>query len=249
MIEIIPAIDIIGGQCVRLSQGDYSRKSVYSASPVEMASRFVDAGFRRIHMVDLDGAKSSAPRNLAVLEQVAAIPGAEVEWGGGLKSEESLRDAFRAGASYAVVGSLAARDPELMGEWIGGFGADRIVLGADVRNGIIAVNGWKENLELSIVDLIRKLSEYGLKQVISTEISRDGMFGGTDVALYSTLMELFPDIILTASGGIGSLDDIRELDALGVPRVIVGKALYESRLPLSALSDWCSDKRQETRDK
>lgn len=237
MIQIIPAIDIIGGRCVRLSQGDYDRMSVYSSSPVEMARSFVDAGFNRIHMVDLDGAKASSPRNLATLEQVAALPGAQIEWGGGLKSEEALREVFNAGASYAVVGSLAAKQPDLMGTWIEEFGADKMVLGADVRGGKISVNGWKEDMDLDISDLITHLRRYGLTQVISTEISRDGMFSGTDVPLYKRLMAEFPDVVFTASGGIGSLQDILDLEEAGVPRVIVGKALYEGKITLEQLKN------------
>ena len=236
MIEIIPAIDIIGGRCVRLSQGDYDRCTTYDAQPVDMVKRYVDAGFGRVHVVDLDGAKASYPRNLATLERMASVDGASIEWGGGIKSEDALRDLFNAGATYAIIGSLAAKNPSLMGEWIKTYGSDKMVLGADVREGKIAVSGWLEDTELTISDLVAKLEPYRLTQAICTEISRDGMFTGAAVGLYEELMAQHPSVIFTASGGIGSMDDIVALDEAGVPRVIVGKALYEGRIALEDMS-------------
>lgn len=236
MIEIIPAIDIIGGKCVRLSQGDYDRCTTYDAQPVDMVKRYVDAGFGRVHVVDLDGAKASYPRNLNTLERMASVSGASIEWGGGIKSEDALRDLFNAGASYAIIGSLAAKNPTLMGEWIRKYGPDKIVLGADVRNGKIAVSGWLEDTSLTISDLITLLEPSGLTQAICTEISRDGMFTGAATELYAELMEKHPAVIFTASGGIGSMDDIVKLNDMGMPRVIVGKALYEGRIALDDMS-------------
>lgn len=236
MIEIIPAIDIIGGRCVRLSQGDYDRCTTYDAQPVEMVKRYVDAGFSRVHVVDLDGAKASYPKNLATLERMASVNGVAIEWGGGIKSEEALHDIFDAGAAYAIIGSLAAKNPSLMGSWIEKYGADRMVLGADVRDGKIAVSGWLEETSLTISRLLELLQPYGLTQAICTEISRDGMFTGADVELYADLMAAHPSVIFTASGGIGKMEDIIRLDENGVPRVIVGKALYEGRITLDQMS-------------
>ncbi len=241
MTEIIPAIDILGGRCVRLTEGDYGRCSVYDVDPVDMAWRYVDHGFGRIHVVDLDGAKASHPLNLGVLEKMAVISGADIEWGGGLKSEEALNDVFSAGAGHAVIGSLAARHPDIMSRWINEYGGDRIVLGADVRDGKIAVNGWLESTDLTIGELVGRLS--GLTQAICTEISRDGTFEGPDTGLYRGLMSAWPDVVFTASGGIGSMSHIDELISAGVPRVIVGKALYEGRVKLADLMNINNNKR------
>lgn len=238
MIQILPAIDIIDSKCVRLSQGDYNQCTVYECSPVEMAHRYVDAGLNRIHVVDLDGAKSAQPENIKALEQMASVPGAQIEWGGGIKSRQALDDIFNAGASFAVIGSLAAKQPNTMIEWIRDFGPDRMVLGADVRNGRISVNGWLEDTDDTIAGLINKFTPVGLKQVICTEISRDGMFTGPAFDLYADLMNQFPDMIFTASGGISCMNDIIELDRMGMSRVIVGKALYEGRISLKDLEDY-----------
>ena len=240
MIKILPAIDIIGGKCVRLSQGDYDRCTTYVAQPVDMVKRYVDAGFERVHVVDLDGAKASSPCNLPTLEKMASVNGAQIEWGGGIKSEIALHDLFNAGASYAVIGSLAAKNPSLMGEWLQRYGSDRIVLGADVRNGRIAVSGWLEEMPLTISALVSQLEPSGLTQAICTEISRDGMFTGAAVDMYGELMEQHPGVIFTASGGIGSMDDIVRLDEISMPRVIVGKALYEGRITLNELSRYAN---------
>lgn len=235
MIEIIPAIDMIDGRCVRLSQGDYERCSVYNVRPEDMVRSFVDAGLERIHVVDLDGAKVSRPVNLLTLEKMAAINGARIEWGGGLKSRQALDDAFNAGASYAVVGSLAAKNPPLMAEWLRELGAARIILGADVRDGKISVNGWLEDTEMTIESLIDVLLPSGLNQVICTEISRDGTFAGPATDLYKELGSRYPSVVLTASGGIGKMADIETLAEAGIPRVIVGKALYEGRISLTQI--------------
>lgn len=233
MTEIIPAIDIIEGRCVRLTEGDYNRCSIYDVDPADMVRRCVDHGFTRIHVVDLDGAKASNPHNLKSLEKMTAVGCARIEWGGGIKSEGALNDIFNAGASYAVVGSLAARYPETMSWWIAKYGGDKIVLGADVRGGKIAVNGWLESTELTIEALIGRLP--GLSQAICTEISRDGTLSGPDIDLYKRLISACPDVIFTASGGIGNMAHIEELAAIGMPRIIVGKALYEGRISLKEL--------------
>ncbi len=235
MIEVIPAIDLIDGKCVRLSQGDYDRCTDYGASPVDMAKLFLDNGLTRIHLVDLDGAKASSPRNLRTLEQIARLNGVEVEWGGGIKTDQSLKDVFNAGATYAIIGSVAARQPELMSAWLDMCGGDRLVLGADVRDGKVAVSGWMEATADTIDDLINRFKPHGLSQAICTDISKDGMLEGPAYDMYVRLSKEFPDVIFTVSGGISSLDDILRLNDMGMKRVITGKALYENRISLSDL--------------
>ena len=237
-IEIIPAIDLIDGRCVRLSQGDYDRKKVYDASPLDMAKRYADCGVKRLHVVDLDGAKASKPMNLKVLEDVSKVAGLEIEWGGGIKSDEALKDIFNAGAAYAVVGSVASRQPELFQSWLEQYGGNRMVLGADVSNGKIAVNGWLETDEIGIEDLTERFLPYGLERCIVTEISRDGMLQGPATELYIGLQNRFPDINFNVSGGVSSTDDIIKLDEAGLKSVIVGKAIYENRISLKFIEEW-----------
>ena len=237
-IEIIPAIDIIEGRCVRLSQGDYDRKKIYDASPLDMAKKYADCGVKRLHIVDLDGAKASKPMNLKVLEAGSAVKGLEIEWGGGIKSDVALNDVFNAGASFAVVGSVASRKPELFQKWLEQYGGDRMVLGADVSNGKIAVNGWLETDEIGIEDLTERFLPYGLERCIVTEISRDGMLQGPATELYVDLQKHFPTINFTVSGGVSSIDDIIKLDEAGLKSVIVGKAIYENRIPLKFIEEW-----------
>lgn len=238
MIEIIPAIDIIGGRCVRLSQGDYDRRTTYEAEPAEMVQRFADCGVTRVHIVDLDGAKAARPENLATLERMARVEGVSIEWGGGLKDETSVRQVFDAGAAYAIVGSVAAKQPDLFSTWLRTFGAERMVLGADVREGKVSVSGWMEDLDLSIEQLIDLFRPHGLRQVICTDISRDGMLQGPSFDLYTHLQATYPDIDFTVSGGISSMDDIRRLDGLNLRKVIVGKAIYEGRISLKDIASY-----------
>lgn len=236
MIEILPAIDIIDGKCVRLTKGDYNSVKRYDADPVDMVKRYVDSGLRRIHAVDLDGARKSAPWNLRVLERLASVSGAEIEWGGGLKSQQALEDSLNAGASYLVVGSLAVKSPELFSGWLKRYGAECMVLGADAdTDGYVAINVWEEKSDFTIENLIDRFIPDGLTQVIATDISCDGMLRGPSFGLYSRLMEEYPDIIFTASGGISSIADIERLESEGMPRVIVGKAIYENRISLREL--------------
>lgn len=237
-IEIIPAIDIIEGRCVRLTQGDYAQKRVYDADVVDMAKRYEDCGVRRIHVVDLDGAKSSLPQNLRLLERIALSTNLDVEWGGGIKSEEALHRVFDSGAKYAIVGSVAAREPELFAQWIVKFGGERMVLGADVRQGKVSVNGWQEDLSLSIEELVEGLLPSGLSQVICTDIERDGMLQGPSVELYEALQGRFEGVDFTVSGGISSMHDIETLSQKGLRRVIVGKAIYENRITLKDIERW-----------
>ena len=240
MIEIIPAIDIIDGKCVRLSQGDYGQKTVYSTTPLEMARLYAEHGVKRLHLVDLDGAKASHPCNLTSLREIASEKLLAIEWGGGIKSREHLNEVFKAGADYAIIGSLAVKQPELMEEWLKEFGGEKIILGADLRDGKVTVNGWLEDSELTIDDIISRFIPFGLKEAIVTDISKDGMLAGPNVELYKGLQNRFPEITFTVSGGISGIDDIRSLNSLGLPRVIVGKAIYENRISLSDLREFTS---------
>ena len=238
MIEIIPAIDIMDGHCVRLQKGDYGKMKQYDASPVDQALMFRDAGTKRLHLVDLDGARSSAPVNLMTLEKVASASGLDIEWGGGLKSSDSVESCFNAGASRAICGSIAVTEPSLFREWMMRFGSSRIILGADARNGRIAVKGWLEESELSVEQIVERYLPDGLKQVVCTDISRDGMLQGPSFELYRTLQEKYKCVDFTVSGGISCMDDIEKLDAYGLRLVIVGKAYYEGRITLKDIERW-----------
>ena len=238
MIEIIPAIDIIDGRCVRLTKGDFADKKVYDASPLDMAMQYADCGVRRIHMVDLDGARRSKPMNIKTLEEVASKSGVEIEWGGGIADDSALASVFNAGATQAIVGSVAALRPAEFTRWLKIFGPDRILLGADVRDGVVAVKGWVQQTGLTLNEQISWFLEDGLKYVVCTDISRDGLLKGPSFDLYAELMEEFQSVIFTASGGISGMDDIKELDRIGVPKVVVGKAIYEKRIKLDDIKAW-----------
>ena len=238
MIQIIPAIDIIEGKCVRLVQGDYGNCTTYSTTPLDMARQYADCGIERIHVVDLDGAKSSVPKNLAVLEKISHGTTLKVEWGGGIKSRESLGSVLDAGAEYAIIGSVAAQQPLLFARWLDEFSADRLILGADIKNGKVSVNGWQEETQLSIEELIEKFIPKGLSQVICTDISKDGMLEGPAFGLYTNLQERYSGIDFTVSGGISSMNDIVKLDTLGLRKVIVGKAIYENKITLKQIREW-----------
>ncbi len=241
MIRIIPAIDLIGGRCVRLTRGDYATKKVYDASPVETARRYADCGVQRIHLVDLDGAKASRPCNLSVLEQIAAAVSCELEWGGGIASSEDLAQVFDAGASHAIIGSVAALQPERFEEWLSRWGS-RMILGADVRQTEgrwrVAVKGWQEEAPLSLDAILRRFAGRELREAIVTDIGRDGMLQGPTTGLYVQLQAAFPQVTFTVSGGVSSMDDIRALDAAGLQKAIVGKALYENRITLKDIALW-----------
>lgn len=240
MIQLVPAIDIIEGKCVRLSQGDYARQTTYGGTPADVARAFADAGVSRMHLVDLEGAKVSQPRNLRTLEAIAeAVQGRmRLEWGGGLKKEADLRSCFDAGCTDAVIGSTAAAEPETFEAWLMAYGADHMVLGADVRGGKIAVKGWQEDSALSIEDLVGRFSLKGLSQCIVTEISRDGMLSGPATELYCALKAKWPSIAWTASGGISGMKDIEALNDKGIDRVIIGKAFYEGYITLKDIEKW-----------
>lgn len=240
MIEIIPAIDIIGERCVRLTQGDYAEVSEYRERPEEMVRRFVDNGFTRIHAVDLDGAKAGRPCNMRVLDRMmSAAPTSRIEWGGGVKTDDDLRDVVNAGASYVVIGSVAVRNPDAMAGWLEKYGADVMVLGADLRNDKVAVSGWLDNTDMTIDQLLAYFLPHGLSQSIVTDISRDGMLQGPNFDLYTRLQKSYPTIDFTVSGGISGMNDIERCMQLGLRRVIVGKALYEGRVTLKQLASLC----------
>ena len=235
-IEIIPAIDIIGGKCVRLSQGDYNAKTEYDASPVDMVKRFVDHGFTRIHAVDLDGAKAGKPCNLSTLEKMAmASDAARIEWGGGIKTDDDMRDSVNAGCAYAVIGSVAAKQPELFDKWLGQYGNEMLVLGADLRDGKVAVSGWLGTTDITIDDIVTRFLPGGLTQAIVTDISRDGMLQGPSIDLYQEILDALPNLTLIASGGVSSVADIERLNEAGIPAVIFGKAIYEGKIKLKDL--------------
>lgn len=238
MIKIVPAVDIIDGRCVRLTKGDYGTKKVYDSSPVDMAMRYEDAGVTRIHLVDLDGAKASEPRNLRTLEAIASKVSLEIEWGGGISGSGALGSVFDAGATGAIIGTLAVKNPELFGEWLGKYGPDKMILGADVREGKVAVKGWLEDSLLTIDALMEMFVPKGLREVICTDISKDGMLGGPAFELYGRLMADFPSQVFTVSGGISSMADIEKLSDMGLPKVIVGKAIYENRITLEEIEKW-----------
>ena len=242
MIEIIPAIDIIDGKCVRLCQGRYDMVSTYSSSPEDMVMRYADCGVSRVHLVDLDGAKQSQPCNLKTLEKLANRDAVKLEWGGGVKSSAALKSVFDAGADFAIAGSSAALQPELFREWIRIYGGDRMILGADLKDGIVAVKGWLEGSGLNVDELVDRFTSDGLTQVICTDISRDGMLQGPADSLYVRLQKKYPDIDFTVSGGISAIDDILRLNNLGLRKVIVGKAIYEHRISLDDIKRLCLQK-------
>ena len=229
-IELIPAIDIINGKCVRLTKGDYSQKTVYRDSPTDVAKEFEDLGFRRLHVVDLDGAKSKHIVNIAALRGITENTKLTVDFGGGIKTDDDLQQAFEAGASMVTVGSVAVTYPELFAEWLGKYGADRMILGADVRNGNISINGWKEDSDKALLPFLAQYVDMGVKNVLCTEISKDGTLSGPALELYSELMKAYPTLHLIASGGVSSLDDIQALNDAGTPAVVFGKAIYEGKI-------------------
>jgi phosphoribosylformimino-5-aminoimidazole carboxamide ribotide isomerase len=235
MIELIPAIDIINGQCVRLTKGDYDQKTVYRDSPAEVAQEFESIGFKRLHVVDLDGAKSKHIVNTDVLRQIVLQTHLCVDFGGGIKTDDDIETAFANGAEMVTVGSIAVTNPDLFISWLQIYGADRLILGADVRNGKISINGWKEDSTEDLLPFLKKYIDAGVKNVLCTEISKDGTLQGPAIDLYKRVMQEYPDLHLIASGGVSSIDDIRALDAAGIPAVVFGKAIYEGKIDLHEL--------------
>lgn len=237
-MELIPAIDLIDGRCVRLTQGDYDIKKVYEQNPVDMAKMYADCGVRRLHVVDLDGAKAKEPCNLRVLEQLATNTNLDIEWGGGIKSTDALRAALNAGANRVICGSVAVDNRELFADWLQNYGAEHVILGADVRGRNVATHGWLKESQVSIDEIIGWFLPFGLKQLICTDISKDGMLQGPNFPLYVELKDKFPTVDTTLSGGISSMDDIRKAHKLGLHSVIIGKAIYEGRITLKDLELW-----------
>ena len=235
-MQIIPSIDIINGKCVRLSKGDYSKKIVYHYNPLEPAKSFEDAGLKRLHIVDLDGAKAGTIQNLNVLETIASNTNLKIDFGGGVKNINDVSNVFNAGASIVTLGSIAVKRPEIIEEWIMEFGADKILIGADVLNEKIKISGWLEDGGISIFEFIGKMVADGAQNIFCTDISKDGMMQGPSVDLYKKIIEEFPSINLIASGGVSSIEDVIKLKETGCSGVIIGKAIYEGKITLSQLS-------------
>ena len=238
MIELIPAIDIIKGQCVRLTKGDYDQKTVYRDSPAEVAKEFEEIGFKRLHVVDLDGAKSKHIVNSEVRRRITTDTQLVVDFGGGIKTDEDIEKAFTAGASMVTIGSIAVTNPDLFMGWLEKYGAERIILGADVRHGKVSINGWKEDSSEDLLPFLKKYIDAGVKNVLCTEISKDGTLTGPAIELYQSMMTAYPELHLIASGGVSSIDDIKALEAAGIPAVVFGKAIYEGKINLNELWDW-----------
>lgn len=237
-MRIIPAIDIIDGKCVRLTQGDYDQKKIYNEDPLEVARMYEDAGISYLHLVDLDGARSGRIINAPVLERLASGTSLHIDFGGGVKRDEDIETAFNAGARQVTCGSIAVKEPGTVLAWVSEYGADRLIIGADVKDRKIAVQGWKETTKLDVEDLLHNYIPEGLEYVICTDIATDGMLQGPNFDLYRDLSDTFPTIKLIASGGVSSLDDLRRLRELELDGVIIGKAIYEGKISLKELTDF-----------
>ncbi|PZV85535.1 1-(5-phosphoribosyl)-5-[(5-phosphoribosylamino)methylideneamino] imidazole-4-carboxamide isomerase [Algoriphagus aquaeductus] len=235
---IIPAIDLIGGKCVRLSQGDYSSKKEYHDDPLEMAKRFEGAGITRLHLVDLDGAKAKKIINGDVLERICAGTNLQVDFGGGIQSDEEIEKAFALGAKQVTGGSIAVKNPTLFDEWITKYGSEKIILGADAKNKKIAVGGWEETTSVELIPFIQSYFDKGIRYVICTDVAKDGLLQGPSVDLYREILQEIPELKLIASGGVSSVKDLEELEKVGVYGAIVGKAYYEGRVTLEELASF-----------
>lgn len=236
--EIIPAIDIIEGKCVRLTKGDYSTQKVYNTDPLEVAKSFEDVGIRFLHLVDLDGAKAHHIVNARVLEKIAGQTRLIIDFGGGLKSDEDVKIAFESGASMITGGSIAVKNPSVFESWITTYGAEKIILGADAMHGMIAVSGWQEDSGLELIPFVRSYIDKGIRRVICTDISRDGMLQGAANVLYEKMIKELPSFDLVASGGISSMQDILDLQHTGVAAAITGKAIYEGHIKLEEIAKY-----------
>ena len=239
-MEIIPAIDIIDGKCVRLTHGDYSQKTVYNEHPLEVAKEFEDAGIKRLHLVDLDGAKAGAVQNWKVLETIAAKTSLVIDFGGGIKTEKDVRIVFDSGAALATVGSIAVKDEALFTSWIEKLGGDKFLLGADVKNEKITISGWIEQTEIWVYDFMQKYTEKGISQIFCTDVSKDGALQGPSTELYTNIVKKFPELHFIASGGVSSIKDVYKLEEAGCKGVIIGKAIYENRVSLAELKKFIS---------
>lgn len=234
-MQIIPAIDLIDGKCVRLSQGDFQQKKIYNENPLEVAQSFEAIGIRKLHLVDLDGAKAKQVVNFKILKQIAENTNLEIEFGGGIKTNEDLQKIFDHGATQAIIGTIAVKQADLFFSWLEKYGSEKIILGADVKNEKLAINGWLETSDQSIYDFLAINRSRGLKHVICTDISKDGMLQGTAINLYKKLMTMFPALNIIASGGVASMEDIEKLKAINCQSVVVGKAIYEGKIKLEEL--------------
>jgi len=237
-MQIIPAIDIIEGKCVRLTEGDYAQKKIYNEDPLEVAKAFEGIGLMRLHLVDLDGAKAGEVVNWKVLEKIANNTELKIDFGGGIKTEATLKTVLDTGATYATIGSLAVKNELLFQEWIARFGATTFMLGADVLEEKIAIGGWLEKTEISVHDFIKSYIDKGVKQIFCTDIKKDGKLQGPSIELYQKIIEQFPNLHLIASGGVSSLDDLIELEEIGCAAAIVGKAIYENKITISELANF-----------
>ena len=234
-MEIIPAIDIIDGKCVRLTHGDYAQKKIYNEHPLEVAKEFEDAGLRRLHLVDLDGAKAGSVKNWKVLETLAGKTSMVIDFGGGIKTEQDVDIVLNSGAALATVGSIAVKEEETFFKWLGQYGADKFLLGADVKDEKITVSGWTEQTDVWIYDFIEKQIEKGVQQIFCTDVSKDGALEGPSLELYKSIIQKFPKLHFIASGGVSNMDDVYQLGEIGCKGVIIGKAIYEGRVRLAEL--------------
>lgn len=237
MIEIIPAIDLMSGKCVRLSQGDFAHKKIYDENPLEVAQKFELFGLKRLHIVDLDGAKTGKIVNLKVLESIAAKTNLIIDFGGGIKTDSDIKSVFDAGATMASIGSVAVKNAEKFFAWLDAYGSEKILLGADVKNGKLAIDGWQTKTELEILPFLQSYFERGGSQIFCTDIAKDGLLQGSANALYTEILACLPDLKLIASGGVSNVADILELERIGCAGVIVGKALYEGKIKLKELTN------------
>ena len=234
-MQIIPAIDIIDGKCVRLTQGDYAQKKIYNESPLEVAKEFEASGINRLHLVDLDGAKAGKVQNWKVLESIASNTHLSIDFGGGIKTEKDLAIVFQSGATMATIGSLAVKDAATFKQWIHHYGANKFFLGADVKDELISVGGWLEPTNIDVFNFIQSYINEGLNQVFCTDISKDGKLEGPSVELYKKIITQFPNLFFVASGGVSCLEDLNDLNRIGCSGVIIGKAIYEGRITLKEL--------------
>ncbi|UAY54557.1 1-(5-phosphoribosyl)-5-[(5-phosphoribosylamino)methylideneamino]imidazole-4-carboxamide isomerase [Arachidicoccus terrestris] len=235
-MQIIPAIDLIDGKCVRLTQGDYNQKTIYNENPVEVAQAFEAAGLNRLHLVDLDGAKAGKVTNWKVLENIASATNLNIDFGGGIKTENDVEIVLSSGAKYATIGSIAVKNEALFTEWIDIYGADKFLLGADVKNELITIGGWLETTDLSVFDFIKKYHKKGIKNIFCTDVSKDGLLQGPSLPLYEDIIKQFPELYFIASGGVSSMTDLEALADIGCAAAIVGKAIYEGKVALKDLS-------------
>ena len=239
-MQIIPAIDIIEGKCVRLTEGDYAQKTIYNENPLEVAKAFEAVGIQRLHLVDLDGAKAGAVKNWKVLESIALNTKLVIDFGGGIKTDNEVAHVFERGASLATIGSIAVANPTLFLSWVNKYGAEKFFLGADVKDNLIAVNGWMQTSTITIESFLTDYLAHGITNIFCTDVSKDGRLEGPSTALYQSLIQLFPNLNLVASGGVSSLQDLEALDAIGCAGAIVGKAIYENRISLASLQQFNS---------